>query len=115
MDRKGEGMKRRGYRRKDCIGKVRWKLFQILQEHGLSIPSVDCFWMQEGAYRKKEWDLARWGADWKDNSGVHFSIYCWDTMTACARYGIKSEADRSRANCFEIFQKSPSRPSAPGE
>lgn len=45
------------------------------------------FWIQQGAYRHKTWDLARWGA-WVRVKGATRSVCSWDTMTACVRKGI---------------------------
>lgn len=104
------GMKKKRRRlgsRRDHIGRVRWKLFEILQGEGYSIPSPDCFWMQEGFYRRNQHDLARWGADWRDEDGTFFSIHSWDTMTNCVRYGITSLEDHTTPNRFQICQKEP--------
>lgn len=85
MKRKG---RRRG-RRSEVIGSVRWKLFEMLREAGVPIVSVDQFWMQEGAYRGRRWDLARWGADFHSSvDGSFWSVHSWDTMTACVRFGF---------------------------
>lgn len=80
-------------RRCNQIGRVRIRLWELLQEAGFSIPGPEDFWMQEGAYRGMRMDLARWGADWKgltlDKSHVaHHTIFSWDTMTECVKLGI---------------------------
>ncbi len=76
-------------RRSETIGVVRWKLFEMLQEADIPIVSVSDFWMQEGGYRSKYWDLAKWGADFKSTGEVLFwTVYSWDTMTACVRNGF---------------------------
>lgn len=70
------------------IGRTRWKLWEMLVKAGFTIPAADCLWMQEGAYRSRYWDLARWGCQWKDDKG-YYTIYSWDTMTECVKYGIE--------------------------
>ena len=80
-------------RRSERIGAVRWKLYEMLREAGVPIASPDQFWMQEGAYRGKHWDLARWGADFRSPSGGYFRIYSWDTMTNCTRRGFTVNVD----------------------
>ena len=99
--------------RREHIGRVRWKLFNMLQEAGFSINSPDELWMQEGAYRNRFWDLARWGADWKNDEGIHYIIYSWDTMTDCVRFGFTFVEETHNQNIqgircsnhFEIYGK----------
>ncbi len=70
-------------------GKIKHKLLRLLNEAGLDIPDVDCFWVQMGGYRHRFWDLARWGADW----GVNGSCYSYSTMTECVKYGLEVSRD----------------------
>jgi hypothetical protein len=90
--------------RKDHIGRVRWKLFEMLTEH-FSIRTPEDLWMQEGAYRSRYWDLARWGADWRDEKGVYWRVFSWSTMSDCVRYGFEFEPDG--VNAFEISSRKP--------
>lgn len=84
----------RPYRWKDNVGKTRLKLLKLLQDSGLTINDPHCFWIQQGAYRSRYWDLARWGADWSlPGSDLIYTIFSWDTMTDCARHGIIVEKD----------------------
>ena len=73
--------------RSETIGAIRWKLFDMLREAGVPIVSVDQFWMQEGFYRGKYCDLARWGAGFKVGSDF-WRVYSWNTMTECVRNGF---------------------------
>ena len=92
------------------IGKIRIKLATLLNKLGLEVQPED-FWMQEGGHRHRFWDLARWGADWKQfdpqyNVMVFHSIYCWDRMTECCRKGIViSHNINDNAHQFEISVK----------
>jgi hypothetical protein len=94
--------------RRHTIGRVRWKLFHRLREAGLSLPSPDCLWMQEGFYRHNVHDLARWGADWRDG-GHFYCIYSWDTMTDCVRYGITASDEGDMPGRYEISALIPQR------
>ncbi|MEP3481645.1 MAG: hypothetical protein ABJZ55_20550 [Fuerstiella sp.] len=86
--------KRRGSRSEN-IGRVRWKLFEMLGEAGFDIATPEQLWMQEGFYRRHGHDLARWGVDFTGVSSVggqlykgHHTLFSWDTMTSCCRYGF---------------------------
>lgn len=86
------------------IGRVREHLAEILRDLGLDCHPED-LWIQEGGYRRLQWDLARWGTHpikWLSNpKGIkedvcgepHIGQTCivssWDTMTDCVRYGIE--------------------------
>lgn len=95
-------------------GRVAKRLAKLLQDAGVPIPDATCFWVQQGGYRHRYWDLARWGADWK---AMHefWSVHSWSTMTACVRYGIvlvydgptnvEVFANRSQADIDEINRK----------
>jgi hypothetical protein len=73
-------------------GRVATRLAKILQDAGVPIPDATCFWIQQGGYRHRNWDLARWGADWKVGH-QYWTLYSWSTMTACVRYGIVLDYD----------------------
>jgi hypothetical protein len=61
----------------------------MLQEADIPIVSVSDFWMQEGGYRSKYWDLAKWGADFRAQAnGAFWRVYSWNTMTDCVRNGF---------------------------
>lgn len=78
-------------------GRTRLRLCRLLLRHGIIVEPED-LWTQEGGYRSRHWDLARWGsyhAWWKDgktpdgNPWSHeFHISSWSTMTDCLKYGI---------------------------
>ena len=70
------------------VGSVKLRLFKKLREAGIPIPAPECLWGQQGGYRGRHWDLARWGADFTDENGKHWIVYSWSTMTECARYGV---------------------------
>jgi hypothetical protein len=104
-------------RRRDNIGRVRWKLWELLRDAGFSIPGPECLWMQEGFYRSNYHDLARWGADWTglsmDKSAtVLHSLFSWDTMTDCVRLGIEVSKDKT-PHCWEIHRKEEPHEKAP--
>lgn len=68
---------------------------QMSEQEGIPI-DIDCdrdMWIQQGGYRHVHWDLARWGADFHA-SGRYFSVYSWDTMTDCVRYGLTVDKRR---------------------
>jgi len=79
-------------------GRIRERIAALLAEKGLIVSPYD-LWVQEGGYRHRHWDLARWGtnhARWKDSRDpdgnerkhdVHVSS--WSTMTECVRWGIE--------------------------
>lgn len=63
---------------------------QVMSEQEGIPVSIDCdrdMWIQQGGYRHAHWDLAAWGADFRAG-GRYFSVYSWDTMKDCVRYGI---------------------------
>lgn len=83
-------------------GRVREKLAELLAEKGLIVSPYD-LWTQEGAYRSRYWDLARWGsseARWKDGKDpdgkpYHLTVRLssWSTMSDCVKYGIEIGED----------------------
>lgn len=73
-------------------GRIAMKLAKILQDAGVPIPDATCFWIQQGGYRHRYWDLARWGADWKADHQF-WRLYSWSTMTNCVQYGIVLDYD----------------------
>lgn len=90
-------------------GRIKWRLSEILREHGIEASPYD-MWTQEGAYRSRHWDLARWGVSGKwinptlEQHTGQLTIYSWDTMTNCVRFGIVMEFGTrySRMNTWEI-------------
>jgi len=72
-----------------------------MQQAGIPIPNEHCFWIQQGGYRHHHWDLARWGADFRDEQGRFWRIYSWCTMTECVRYGIDCDLADDHGD-FEI-------------
>lgn len=79
------------------VGQIRERLAELLLQEGISVDPGD-LWTQEGFYRSRYHDLARWGSNvarWvsgKDPDGKPWSLplcLCsWDTMTSCVRHGI---------------------------
>jgi hypothetical protein len=100
-------------RRRDRIGRVRWRLWEMLMDAGFPIPGPECLWMQEGAYRSWHWDLARWGARWivpgcsAKSTPLPQSLYSWDRMTDCVRFGftVNDDAKTNTAGGIEINAK----------
>ena len=86
LDSKPKPRRRRWTAR--TAGSVKQRLCKKLQAAGIPIPDAECLWSQQGGYRSKHWDLARWGADFRDDSGRHWTLASWCTMTDCARYGV---------------------------
>jgi hypothetical protein len=82
-------------RDKSQPGRIRLALCDRLRAAGIRIPNAECLWSQQGAYRGKHWDLARWGADFRDESGCHWTLACWCTMTDCVRYGVTWHRDEA--------------------
>ena len=74
-------------------GRIQLALFRKLQAAGIPIPNAECLWSQQGGYRGKHWDLARWGADFKDEFGRHWTLASWCTMSDCVRYGVTWQND----------------------
>lgn len=71
------------------IGRLRKKLATMLREKGYPVQPED-FWIQEGGYRHRTWDLASWGVKCRVD-GVDVNLHSWDTMTSCVRWGIEIE------------------------
>jgi hypothetical protein len=76
------------------VGRTRERLAEvILRDLGLVVDPAD-LWMQEGFYRSRYHDLARWGSydahDPKDPPAIKTHIASWDTMTECVRRGVAS-------------------------
>ncbi len=94
-------------RDKSQPGRIQLALFRKLQAAGIPIPNAGCLWSQQGAYRGKHWDLARWGADFRDESGCHWTLACWCTMTDCVRYGVTWHRDK-RGDC-EVGSNRPAK------
>lgn len=70
-------------------GRIKQKLLTILNAAGLPIKDTDDFWIQEGFYRSRYHDLARWGAKWTvGHSQIFNTCASWDTMTDCVQYGV---------------------------
>ena len=101
LDREKEPQRRRW--NSSTVGRVKQRLVKKIQAAGIPIQSAECLWVQQGGYRGKHWDLARWGADWVDGSGQHWSIASWDTMTQCVKRGMTWHRDPS--GYIEIFAK----------
>lgn len=86
-------------------GRIKLKLADvILRDTGIVVDPYD-LWTQQGAYRSRYWDLARWGGDGakfapeeaeKFGMTHKFSICSWDTMSECAKYGITIVGDPRR-------------------
>lgn len=80
------------------VGHIRERLAELLLQEGISVEPDD-LWMQEGFYRSRYHDLARWGsytARWvtgKAPDGCRWTLpihLCsWDTMTDCVRHGLR--------------------------
>ena len=85
------------------VGRTKIRLAKKLTDSGLPIPNAECLWVQQGGYRGRHWDLARWGADWTDGSGQHWILASWDTMTSCAKTGVSWKRDS--AGYIEVFAK----------
>lgn len=89
------------------IGKTRIALARLLEEklrasESLPLLSIEPedLWIQEGAYRNSNWDLARWGCDVRF-SGKYFKVYSWDTMTECVKKGIEVMPPSGSKDHFE--------------
>lgn len=79
-------------------GRTRIRVADLLAERGLIVSPYD-LWVQEGGYRHRYWDLARWGTnearwedgrdpDGKERTGKVF-VSSWSTMTECVQWGIE--------------------------
>jgi len=83
-------------------GRIKERLAQRLLNAGIRVDPYD-FWMQEGAYRSRFWDLARWGARGRFTDPLRYSgeltIYSWDTMSDCARFGVALTTHR---DCYRL-------------
>ncbi len=101
LDREKEPQRRRW--NSSTVGRTKIRLLKKLTDSGLPIPDAECLWVQLGGYRSRHWDLARWGADWVDGSGQHWSITSWDTMTQCVKRGVTWKRDT--IGYIEVFAK----------
>ena len=63
---------------------IKERLANILVNAGFHLETD--FWVQHGAYRKKEWDLAVWGCQ-ASYKGHTYSIFSWNTMTDIVKAG----------------------------
>jgi hypothetical protein len=98
-------------RRRGEPGRVKWRLSELLRAAGIEVSPYD-FWTQDGGYRHRNWDLARWGAHdakWIDPINKYsgtLHVYSWDTMTDCVRYGInlsyRKEGEYSTYDPWEV-------------
>ena len=85
-------------RRRGEPGRTRWRLSELLAEKGITVSPYD-LWVQEGGYRHRHWDLARWGSNearWtsgKDPDGkvwtLSLHLCSWSRMTDCIKHGIE--------------------------
>lgn len=104
-------------------GRTRERLAALLLEKGLAVSPYD-LWVQEGGYRHRNWDLARWGsnhAKWvngKDPEGnpwdLPVTLCSWSTMTQCVRYGIEI-CNFDRNGAWRHVQVENARPSTRDE
>lgn len=92
-------------RDKSQPGRIQLALCRKLQAAGIPIPNAECLWSQHGGYRGRHWDLARWGADFRDESGHHWTLSSWCTMTDCVRYGVRWSKDD--AGYYEVSSNRP--------
>lgn len=96
------------------IGRVRVKVAELLRALGLDV-EPEAIWMQEGFYRSRYHDLARWGvqARWLGNPaglkderrgeprvGQFVSLYSYALMADCARHGLTLSADHLQGWSF---------------
>lgn len=88
--------------RRRQVGRIRQKMAEMLQALGLEVSAFD-IWIQEGAYRSVQMDLARWGVSkpggvqtndkYPGGAGCCVTLYSYDLMTECVRYGITLSPD----------------------
>lgn len=88
------------------MGRVREKLHSLLEAEGFSAIEIA---PAMGHYRSSPYsDVHRWdGSAIKAGDHVRTSVYSWDTMTDCAKYGIEvSGRDKgSSGNGYEIYRR----------
>jgi hypothetical protein len=92
-------------------GKTKIALARFLEEAIAEIhPGIpinpQVLWSQEGYYRNRNLDLARWGAFIPiPESQGSVCVYSWDTMTACVKHGIVIAVRRDNPNEIEVSSK----------
>lgn len=111
MEQKVEkAMAKRARKKRDKSqpGRIQVALCNKLQAAGIPIPNAECFWIQQGGYRHHHWDLAKWGADFRDEQGRFWCIHSWSTMTECVRYGFDIDLSQDTQD-FAIESKCPAK------
>lgn len=87
------GLKPKRHKKREGEGAIAQKLIKLAteafeRETGVTVVSAR-IWNQQGQYRGKHWDLARWGVDFtfhtKHGTTARGSIHSWSTMTQCAK------------------------------
>lgn len=90
------------------MGRVREKLLSLLEAEGFSAIEIA---PAMGHYRSSPYaDVHRWdGSAIKAGDHVLSTVYSWDTMTACVKYGIEvSERDKGSSGIgYEIYRRTP--------
>jgi len=85
---------------------TRDKLECLLYDAG--VKQSDDLWSQQGYYRGTHFDLAVWGCNGIMFRGEEGHLYCWDTMTACVRYGIEIvKPDHAMHGEWEVHARAP--------
>jgi hypothetical protein len=88
-------------------GAIRWKLSELLAKAGVAVSPYD-LWTQEGFYRSRYHDLARWGSNHATYEGRKCHLCCWDTMSNCVRYGLTvAWWERDNHTMVEVYRKGP--------
>lgn len=94
-------------RTKHHVGRVRVRLAALLAARGYTVAPEDLH-PQSGAWRTDcRLDVCRWEATVTDASGVTWMVQCWDTMSACVRYGITTDPDRRSPGYLDVIANRP--------
>lgn len=96
------------------VGRVRIRLAAMLAAHGYTVAPEDLH-PQLGAWRTDvRLDVCRWEATVTDAAGVTWMVQCWDTMSACVRYGVTTAPDRRSSGYLNVSANRPEPPPTAG-
>jgi hypothetical protein len=72
----------------------------MLATHGYTVAPED-LQPQTGAWRTdNRLDVCRWEATLTDGTGRTWLVQCWDTMSACVRYGVTVAPDERNPTVY---------------
>lgn len=84
------------------------RLSELLAKQGYTV-APDDLRAQQGAWRTDvRLDVCRWEATLADATGRTWPVQCWDTMSACVRYGVTITPDARNPVYLDVSANRPS-------